>query len=334
MGINMKKKFNLKKLTSSREASLVIVMIVMCALIQLRNSTFLSGSNVNDILVNNFWIFIPALGMLLVLVIGGIDISIGSTVALSGMAAGLVMRDHPEVPTILLFLVAVVVGLLSGLVIGLVIAKGNVIPIIATMGFMNIYRGATYLIAKSQWIAAYQVPENYKSFALGSTAGVSNFLIVTIICYLVFFFLLKYTTIGRRVYAVGSNAEAASVSGINIDGIKIMVYTVMGTLSGLVGGMWVSKYASAQGDAAKGMEMDVIAACVIGGVSLTGGRGTVLGVFLGALVMAILGNALPLINVSSFVQDAIKGLIIIIAVILNTLTQRSLAKNNLKAREM
>lgn len=113
-----------------------------------------------------------------------------------------------------------------------------------------------------------------------------------------------------------------------------MVYSVMGLLCGLVGGMWVSKYASAQGDAAKGMEMDVIAACVIGGVSLTGGRGSVLGVFLGALTMAILGNALPLINVSSFVQDAIKGLIIIVAVILNTVTQRTLAKNNLKAREM
>lgn len=330
----MDKKFNLKKITGSREASLVIVLIVMCVLIQIRNNTFLTGSNINDILVNNFWIFIPALGMLLVLVIGGIDISIGSTVAFSGMAAGLVMRDNPSVPAPLIFLTAIVVGLLCGLLVGLVIAKGKVIPIIATMGFMNIFRGATYLIADNQWIAAYQVTEPYKAFSLGKTFGISNFILVSLICYLLFFFFLKYTTTGRRVYAVGSNTEAAEVSGINIARIKIMVYSVMGLLCGLVGGMWVSKYASAQGDAAKGMEMDVIAACVIGGVSLTGGRGSVLGVFLGALTMAILGNALPLINVSSFVQDAIKGLIIIVAVILNTVTQRTLAKNNLKAREM
>lgn len=330
----MKNKWNLKKLTTSREASLVIVLIVMCVLIQLRNNTFLTFENINDILVNNFWIFIPALGMLLVLVIGGIDISIGSTVALSGMAAGLMMRDYPSLPTPIYFLIAIAVGLFCGLLVGLVIAKGKVIPIIATMGFMNIFRGATYLIAENQWIAAYQVTEPYKAFALGKTFGISNFILVSLICYLIFFFVLKYTTTGRRVYAVGSNTEAAEVSGINIARIKIMVYSIMGLLCGLVGGLWVSKYASAQGDAAKSMEMDVIAACVIGGVSLTGGRGTVLGVFLGALTMAILGNALPLINVSSFVQDAIKGLIIIIAVILNTITQRTLAKNNLKAREM
>jgi len=329
-----KKKIDLKSLTSSREMSLVVVLAVLCIFIQLRNSIFLTPSNIGDMLINASLMAILAIGMMCVLLIGGIDISIGSTVALSGMATALVMRDNPGIPAFLGFLIAILVGLAAGFIIGLVIAKGRVIPIIATLGFMNIYRGITYLIANNQWVAAYQIPEKYKAFTLGKTFGINNMLIVTIICYLVFAYFIKYTRTGRKIYAVGSNSEAAAVSGINIANVKIMVYSLMGALCGLVGGLWVSKYASAQGDSAKGFEMDIIAACVIGGVSLTGGKGTVFGVILGSLTLGILNNALPLINVSSFWQDAIKGLIIIAAVILNTVTQRAMDKNNLKRREM
>ncbi len=330
----MNKKFDLKKLTSSREMSLVIVLIVMCAFIQIRNTTFLNIANVNDLLVNASILSILALGMMCVLLIAGIDISIGSTLALSGMVTGLVMRDHPGVPTIVLFGIAILVGLVGGLIIGVVVAKGNVIPIIATLGFMNIYRGATYLVANNQWIAAYQVPEGFKAFTLGKIGPFNNMIIVAAICYILFGYCMKFTKIGRKIYAVGSNAEAAKISGINIDRIKLLVYSLMGALCGLCGGLWVSKYASAQGDAAKGIEMDVIAACVIGGVSLNGGKGTVLGVLLGSITIGILNNALPLINVSSFWQDAIKGLIIIAAIILNVVTQRTMDRNNLKRREM
>ncbi len=330
----MNKKFDLKKLTSSREMSLVIVLIVMCAFIQIRNTTFLNIANVNDLLVNASILSILALGMMCVLLIAGIDISIGSTLALSGMVTGLVMRDHPGVPTIVLFGIAILVGLVGGLIIGVVVAKGNVIPIIATLGFMNIYRGATYLVANNQWIAAYQVPEGFKAFTLGKIGPFNNMIVVAAACYILFGYCMKFTKTGRKIYAVGSNAEAAKISGINIDRIKLLVYSLMGALCGLCGGLWVSKYASAQGDAAKGIEMDVIAACVIGGVSLNGGKGTVLGVLLGSITIGILNNALPLINVSSFWQDAIKGLIIIAAIILNVVTQRTMDRNNLKRREM
>lgn len=329
-----KKKFNIKNLTKSRETSLVVVLIVLCTFIQLRNSIFLTPSNLSDMLVNAAMMSILAIGMMCVLLIGGIDISVGSTVALSGMATALIMRDNPEIPAILSFLIAIAVGLGCGFIIGLVIAKGRVIPIIATLGFMNIYRGITYLIANNQWVAAYQIPGKYKAFTLGKLFGINNMLVVTIICYIIFAYFIKFTRTGRKIYAVGSNSEAAAVSGINIANVKILVYSLMGALCGLVGGLWVSKYASAQGDSAKGFEMDIIAACVIGGVSLTGGKGTVFGIVLGSLTLGILNNALPLINVSSFWQDAIKGLIIIAAVILNTVTQRALDRNNLKRREM
>ena len=145
---------------------------------------------------------------------------------------------------------------------------------------------------------------------------------------------MKWTRFGRRIYAVGSNPEAAAVSGININAIKFAVYSIAGAFAGLTGAMYTALYASAQSDMGMGMEMDVIAACVIGGVSLNGGQGSVVGVLLGALTMAVIGKALPLIGVSQFWQSAIKGLIILTAIIINVLTQRMMRKNALKEREI
>lgn len=331
-----KKKFDWKVITSSREMSLVIVLVILCAFVQIRNQSFLTAGTMEEMFRNYAVTFILALGMMCVLLTGGIDISIGSTLAFSGMAAALLMRDY-VISTPLSFLISVVIGAGLGLVIGLVISKGKVPPIVCTLGFMNIYRGLTYLIAHSQWVAAYQFTDSFKNFALTKYLGfglVNNMIAVTIYIYIVFYIVMKWTTVGRRVYAVGSNAEAAAVSGINIDNVKIGVYTLMGLLCGLGGALWTSLYKSAQGDMATGIEMDVIAACVVGGVSLTGGRGSVVGVMLGSLTIAIIGKALPLIGVSQFWQNGIKGLIILVAVILNVLAQRTMDKNNLKRREM
>ena len=323
-----------KTLTKSRETSLIIVLIILCAAIQMKNNQFLSLANVNDLLVNATIMCVLAVGMMGVLLIGGIDISIGSTLALSGMITALIMRDHPNTPVILSWLIAIGAGLLCGFLNGLIIAKGGVIPIIATLGLMNIFRGATYLVANSQWVHKEQITPAFQNFTLNSFLGINNMIIVAAVCFILLAVFLKYTRTGRKIYAVGSNPEAAEISGISISRIKILVYSLMGALAGLAGALWVSKYASAQGDSGKGIEMDIIAACVIGGVSLNGGKGTVLGVILGCLTLGILNNALPLINISSFWQDAIKGLIIIIALILNVMTQRSLDKNNLKRREL
>lgn len=330
-------KIDIKKITGSREVSLVIVLIILCAFIQMRNSSFLTAKVMIDMFKNYSVTMILALGMMGVLLIGGIDISIGSTLALSGMSMALLMRDGIIGSTFLAIAVSILIGLAGGTLIGLVIAGGKVLPIIATLGFMNIYRGVTYLVANSQWVAAYQITENFKNFAQSSSLSfglINNLIVIMIICYLLFFFLMKWTRTGRKIYAVGSNAEAAQISGINIKKIKIFVYAVMGALCGLAGSLWVSLYASAQGDMAKGIEMDVIAACVIGGVSLNGGRGSVAGVFLGSVTIAIIGKALPLIGISQFWQNGIKGVIILAAVVLNVLTQRVIDKNNLKGKEM
>ena len=327
----------LRTLLKSRELSLVIVLTLFILIIQLRNPVFLSGGNINDLLRNYSVTMIVALGMMGVLIVGGIDISVGSTLAMSGMTMALLMRDNPGISTPLAFLISTAVGLLGGLFNGLVTVKGKVPPIITTMGTMNIFRGITYLIAQNQWVAAIQLPDNFKSFANSkylSFGLVNNMIMIMLVAFVIFYFFMRYSRIGRRIYATGSNEYAAKMSGINTDRIKILTYAILGTLCGLGGAMWVSVYASAQGNMAIGLEMDAIAACVIGGVSLSGGRGSVVGVFLGALIMAIIGNALPLIGVSQFYQTALKGLIILVTVILNVLGQRQMTKRNLGKRDL
>lgn len=322
-----------KKITGSREASLLIVLVLLCIVIQFRSPSFLSLKSITEMLKNNAVIMIMALGMLGVLLIGGIDISITSTLAFAGMTVGMLLKYQKIENTFLLFIIAIGVGALCGLVIGLVIAKGRVLPIIATMGFMYIFRGFAYLIGNSQWASAENLGE-FKNFALGSVFGLNNVILITLICYLIFFFVMKWTKFGRKIYAVGSNKEAAQISGINTSNVTLSVYMIMGLLAGLCGALAVAVYSSAQPNMLYGKEMDVIAACVIGGVSMTGGRGSVAGAFLGSLILAIIAKALPLVGITSIAQNTVKGVIILAVIILNVVTQRMMDKNNLKGREM
>ncbi|HRX59458.1 MAG TPA: ABC transporter permease [Eubacteriales bacterium] len=326
-----------KRLTSSRETTLFLVLALICVFIQLRNSSFLTAKTIEDMLKNYSTTITLSLGMMSVLLIGGIDISVASSLAFSGMCASLLMREGVYSSTLVMFLVSMAIGTLCGLIVGSVIAYGDVIPIIATLGLTNIFRGATYLVSDSQWVSAYQFQSSFKQFAQTKTLSfglVNNLIFISIVCYVAFFIIMRWTRFGRRIYAVGSNPEAASVSGINIKRIKLVVYTMAGSFAGLTGAMYTSLYASAQNDMALGMEMDVIAACVLGGVSLSGGQGSVVGVFLGALTMAVISKALPLIGISQFWQRAIKGLIILLAIIINIIAQRVLLKNQLKEREI
>lgn len=331
----MEKKL-LKKITGSREASLFLVLVILCMVIQIFSPSFLTAKSILDMLKNNAVIMIMALGMLCVLLVGGIDISITSTLALSGMTVGMLLKYNIIHNTLLLFLTAILVGALCGAIIGFVVARGKVLPIIATMGFMYIYRGLAYLIAKSQWASAEDLG-SFKNFALEKELGLgilNNVIVIVLVCYIIFFAVMKWTRTGRKIYAVGSNPEAAAVSGINTKRIKLLVYTLMGTLAGLCGALAVAVYSSAQPNMLYGKEMDVIAACVIGGVSMSGGRGTVAGALLGSLILAVIAKALPLVGIDSIVQNTVKGCIILAVIIFNVVAQRMMQKENLKGREM
>ena len=328
----MEKKSVIKKITGSREALLAIIVIVLFAVVTVIS---LTPKSLMEMLKNNAVTMVMSLGMLCVMLVGGIDISIMSTLALSGMSIGMLLKYGHITSTLLAFIIAMAIGIACGLVVGLVISRANVPPIIATMGFMYIYRAMGYLVSHGgEWASAAALGE-FKNFATTNFLGINKVIWVIIVCYVVFFFFMKWTRTGRRIYAVGSNPSAAEVSGINVKNIKLLVYTIMGLLAGLGGALQVSIYASAMPDMQYGGEMDVIAACVIGGVSMSGGRGTVLGALLGSLILATIAKALPLIPFfDQLWLNTIKGVIILVVVVVNIVLQRTADKNALKGREM
>lgn len=332
----MKKKTGgkLGALLRQREISLLLVLALLCIVIQLCNNQFLTVNVLGGILKNYAYTMVMAFGMMLVLLIGGIDISVGATLALSGMTACQMMKNGMLQSGVLVYAVSIGVGLVCGLLIGLVIAKGKVIPIIATLGFQYIYRGLTYIVSDSTWVGVAYMLEDFKSFAQTSFLGINHLVWITILTFAVFFFFLKWTTFGRQIYAVGSNAGAAEISGIRIDRVKILVYTICGGIAGLCGVMYTGYYASAQNNMALGAEMDVIAACVIGGVSLNGGQGSAVGVLLGGLTIAVISKSLSMVGINPFWQQALKGIIILAAVIINVLVQREATRKSLEGREI
>ena len=329
-----KKGGKLGEILRMREVSLLLVMILLCAVIQLRNNQFLTFNVINGIFKNYAYTMVMSFGMFLVLLIGGIDISVGATLALSGMTSAIMMKEGILVSAFSVYAVSTVIGMVCGLLIGLVIAKGRVIPIIATLGFQYIYRGLTYAISDSDWVGTSEMSMEFKQFAQGTTLGINNLICITIVVFVIAFVVLKWTDFGRQIYAVGSNADAAKISGIRIDRVKILVYTINGAISGLCGSMLVGYYATAQPNMAVNSEMDVIAACVIGGVSLDGGQGSAVGVLLGAITIAIIGKSLSMVGINAFWQQSLKGGIILAAVIVNVLVQRAAERRALEGREI
>jgi rhamnose transport system permease protein len=331
----------IKKLTSSginigkvREIGLLLFIILLSVGVQLRNNSFLTLENINDLVTNTAILSILAIGMMLVIITRGIDLSIGATLALAGMTSARIVSANPEISPIVVILIGTFIGLLCGALVGGLIAKVNILPIIATLGLMNVFRGITFMSSGGKWVSAHQMPVSFKAIATGKILGINTLIFIAIIIFILFYYFINHTRTGRQIYATGSNPESAKISGINTDRIIWMVYTIMGGLSGLAGVLWVSKFASAQGDTASGYELNVIAACVLGGVAISGGIGKISGLLMGTLLLGILNNALPLINVSPFWQNAIQGFVILAAVIMNALIKRNVDANNLRRRKI
>ena len=327
----------MKKLFSAniREISLVIVMIVIAIFVEYRSGgNFLTAENLSDMFTETSVLAICAVGMMFVMVTGGIDLSIGAIMALGAMAGCTVLKNNPGIPTIGVVVIAMAVGIVSGFFNGLLVSKLKILPIIATLGTMNIYRGITYLVANGSWVKQQEMGANFLSLATGKVLGINNLIMIAVIVYIAAAFFMTQTRTGRKIYAVGNSEESARVSGIKTDNTLILVYTLLGVIAGLAGTLYVCKYGVAQGETCTGYEMNVIAACVLGGVSVNGGTGRVPGVLLGAVLLGILNNAMPLIHVSSFWQEAIRGLIILLSIAANSLIQRNVEMKALRRRNI
>lgn len=315
-----------------REIGLLAFIVAIMLFTQWKNPNFLTFENIDDLLANAAILGILALGMMLVIITRGIDLSIGATLALSGMAAALTVAEYQSLSPIFALAIGSAVGLICGAVVGAAVSLFGVLPIIASLGMMYVFRGLTYIVSGRRWVSAYQMPDSFKDFATARIFDIRIYIFIAAAFYVAFYYFTAHTRTGRRIYAVGSNPESAAISGIKAKRLIWLVYAVMGALSGFCGVLWVAKFASAQGDTASGYEMNVIAACVLGGVSIAGGSGKVSGVLLGTLLLGTLNNALPMINMSVFWQNAIQGAIILVAIIVNALVKRNVDRANLLRR--
>ncbi|WP_432408962.1 ribose ABC transporter permease [Wukongibacter sp. M2B1] len=295
----------------------VIGLILFSIVISIMNPRFLSISNLLNVFRQTSINSIIAAGMTFVILTGGIDLSVGSTLAISGAIAASMVAVGAN--TILVVLVALAIGGAIGAFNGFVISKGKVQPFIATLAAMTLVRGYTLVYTQGKPISTgYEKnAEIFAKIGEGYFLGIPVPIYLMIAVFAISFYVLKYTRLGRYVYALGGNEEATFLSGINTNKIKIYVYTISGIFSALAGIIITSRLSSAQPQAGSGYELDAIAAVVLGGTSLAGGSGGVIGTIVGALIIGILNNALNLMNVSSYYQLLAKGLVILVAVLLD-----------------
>jgi rhamnose transport system permease protein len=268
---------------------------------------------------------------MVVILTRSIDLSMAATLALSGMIVALLNAAYPGIPVPILLAIAAISGAILGAVNGLLVWKLNIPSIVVTLGTLTIYRGTIFLIAGGQWVNADQLSPAFIAGTRLPVLGIPLLSWFAILIVIVFFIMLTRTTIGRALYAIGVNPTASVYAGIDVGKTKFIAFTIAGTVAGLCGYLWVSRYVIGSVEVAKGYELSIIAACVIGGVSIAGGIGTVGSALLGALFLGVINSALPVINISPFWQMAISGAAIILAVIFNSRTSHQKGRIILKS---
>lgn len=274
---------------------------------------FLTITNIFNVLRQISINALLAFGMTFVILTGGIDLSVGSILALSGaLSAGMIAGGTDPILAVLAGLAA---GTLMGAANGLLVAKGRVAPFIATLATMTIYRGLTLVYTEGRPISFSN--DAFSLLGKGYFLEIPVPVIWMLLSFLILYYLLRNTTFGRHIYAVGGNEEAAVLSGIRTDRVKIRVYAISGLFASLAGIILTSRLSSAQPTAGVAYELDAIAAVVLGGTSLSGGRGWIAGTLVGAMIIGVLDNGLNLLNVSSFYQQVVKGGVILLAVLLD-----------------
>lgn len=286
-------------------------LIIVVIYLSFASPVFLSLNNLFNIVSQTAVTAVIALGMTFVIITAGIDLSVGSNAALSGVV-GVMMIVYVGVPWPLAILGGTLIGGLIGLVNGLLINTARLSPFITTLGMMGVARGLVSIVTNS--VGVYGTPNDFQLLGEGSIDGIPIPLIVVVILALVAYFILSRTRLGRYTYAIGSNSEAARLSGIPIKRYLVGIYLLQGVLAGFAGMIASSRVNSGQPNFGDGLELDVIAAVVIGGASLMGGQGTILGTLIGAFLISIIRNGAVLLNINIYYQNVIIGLVIWLAV--------------------
>ena len=340
-----------------REIGLIAIIALLIAVVSIINPLFFTGSKLLFIVEDTAVLAILASGMMCVLLVGSIDISIAGIMALSAMVTGIVMRNaltstevmqivdgvetavtvKESIPLVWLLLIGMCVGGACGLVNGAIIAYGNVLPIVTTLGMQYVIYGLTHIVSNAQAVYKKDMSDAFVDFTRTNFLGINSKTWAMLAILLVMYIFVTYFRAGRHLYAVGSNAEAAQMRCINTRRSILLAHIIMGVVAGIAGLMFASHDTKVTQDLKNGYELYVIAACVIGGVSVSGGSGRIQGVLLGALTIGVINNALPMLKLTGdaeFWKKLIQGALILIAVVSNVLMQRAMVRQNLRRRNI
>ena len=321
----------MKYFFTSREVQLAGAIVLLIAGIAWRFPAFIAPQNLANVFNDTAPLIILALGQMVVILTKCIDLSVAATLALCGMVAALL--NGMGVPLPLIIAAAIGLGAVLGAINGGLVWKLQIPPIVVTLGTMTIYRGIIFLISDGKWINAHEMTDGFKSLPRIVFLGLPVMGWIAFAMIAVFAVLLVLTPLGRSFFAVGGNPHAAVYTGLNVGRTQFWAFVISGALAGLVGYLWAARYAVAYVDIAGGFELDVVAACVIGGISIAGGIGSVGGAVLGALFLGVVKNALPVIGISPFWQLAISGTAILLAVAFNARQSRTKGRIILKSAE-
>lgn len=307
-----------RRIVAGREAGTLLGLAVLCVGLWIATPYFATTANLANVAEQSVIVGVVAIGMTCVILTGGIDLSVGSLVALTGVVVGLALRRGLPVP--IAVLLGLATGAATGAVNGVMITAGRLPPFIATLGMMSVARGAALLLSDGRPISGF--PDALRLLATGRVFGIPAPVVLMLSLYGIAYFMLTRTVGGRYLYAIGGNEEATALAGVNVRRQKVITYAVSGLSAAVCALLLVARLNSAQPVAGIGYELDAIAAVVIGGTSLLGGSGSVIGTLIGALIMSVLRNGLNLLGVSSYLQQVAIGVVIIAAVLIDMALRR------------
>jgi rhamnose transport system permease protein len=297
-----------------RELGIVLALVLVVGATTIDNHQFLSATSVQQLLASAAIIALLAIGETIVIVTRNVDLSIGSVLGISAYAVGVLYRDHPHIPLVLVFLAALGIGAACGVVNGLVVTVARVPSLVVTLGTLYIIRGIDGAWAGGNQVNASMLPESFNKIGYGTIAGVPYLGIMAIVGVAIATYAMRTFRTARDFYAIGSDPDAARLAGIPVGSRVFLAFVLSGGIAGLAGAFWLSYYGSVDAIAGAGYEFQVIAAVVVGGVAIFGGSGTVLGAALGALLLNTINSALVVVKVSSFWSQAVAGALLIGAI--------------------
>jgi rhamnose transport system permease protein len=304
----------LRSLLRSREASLVLLILILAVSTDLLNPRFLSAQSLKDLMLNVSIIALLVLGQTIIILMRQIDLSISSIVGITAFLSGTLFVNHPGIPDFAVVLIAVATGLALGAVNAALIAWGKIPALITTLGTLYIFRGVDYAWVHGRQVNAVNIPPSFLAIGTSTLFAVPLLTWIVLILLVVFTIGLRQYRTGREFYAIGSNRGAAILAGINVSRQIAIGFLISGGIAGLAGALWLARFGTVDATAAEGIELTVITSTVVGGVAITGGIGTVAGAVLGALLLSVFSSTLVFLRVPSFWQQAFQGAMLLLAI--------------------